>query len=316
MKRKIIFPVLWLILSVFSILEAKESISVKAEVDRAFLTIGEKINLRVTVAHDPDIQILGMESTEALSDFELKETKDFRHQEEEMIHEGKNYVLTNYSLGEYVIKPITIRYRQKKGGKANTLQTHPLYLTVRRVGEEQGPDADIRPVKGVANISSRYFLWLVLSLMVIGAGIFLWSRLQTEKKLSERPMETVLSPQDEAYRAIGELAHSELLRRGEIKLYFLRLSEIMRRFLERRFAVHTLEETTREVIQSLKPKLAAGELESIGQFLSACDLVKFAKYLPPALEIQERTNEARRIVDRNKEQVQEVVSADSKAAVS
>ena len=82
---------------------ADSDASVKVEVDRAFATIGDRINFRITVIHKPDLTVLEIDPKEVLGDFEIKESANFSHQEKGLILEGKNYVLVNYTLGEYVI---------------------------------------------------------------------------------------------------------------------------------------------------------------------------------------------------------------------
>src|SRR3989338_2577366 len=85
-------------------LPANAEVSVKVEVDRAFATIGDQINFRVTATHEPGVTVLGINPGSALADFEIKQATDFSTQEKDQILEGKNFVITNYELGEYMIR--------------------------------------------------------------------------------------------------------------------------------------------------------------------------------------------------------------------
>ena len=300
MNTKIWFFVIFLFLLFPSHSHGAEAVTAKIEVDKAFMTIGDKVNLRVTVIHEEKADVLDINHDDALSDFEIKEVKSFSHQENGEIYEGKNFVITNYTLGEYMIKPIVIHYRTRDG-KTDTLQTNQLYLTVQSVDKTKDPNSDIRGVKGVVKIRSVFIRWLVLFLVLTGVVAFCVIKwLQPRRETIDSKTGQILSPHDEAYKALAVLHYSDLLKRGEIKLYFLRLSEIIRQYLERRFQIHALEWTTQELLVVLKDQIGNDKRKLIEPFLLTCDLVKFAKYVPQPIEIQEQIRQAKHIVDITK----------------
>ncbi len=84
-----------------------------------------------------------------------------------------------------------------------------------------------------------------------------------------------------------------------MKLYYTRLSEVMRRFLEDRLAVDSLDRTTAEVAADLRRAPEPpdpGIREGIIGFLEAADLVKFARAEPPLPEASAAPEEGRRLV--------------------
>ena len=289
-----------------------DTTKVKVEVNRAFATIGDRINFRVTITHDRGVVVLGIDASEVLSDFETKEVTDFSTKEGDKILEGKNYVITNYKLGEYVIRPFTIQYRAEKG-EVKQLKTNSLYITIESIDKDKhkDPNGDIRGVKGVRKIRSQVWSFLVAIAVVLG-GIVSWF-IYVEKRQrasSQDKLEPPLSPHDEAYQALNHLQHSDLIRRGQVKVYFFRMSEILRRYFERRYSIKALESTTCEVMKDLtKERLGVEDVKLIEEVLLLCDLVKFAKYDPPPVEILRQNNQAKLIIDRTKEiVVQEIVS--------
>ncbi len=285
-------------------------ISAKAEVDHAFITIGSEILFRLSITHRPDLTVLDTNAYKALDDFEIKSEKDFSYREGTHIVEGKTYTLTNYELGEYVIRPIDIRYRTK-AGELSKLETAKLFITVESVDKTKDPASDIRGVKGVVDLRTSLMPWMLLALLAAGGGVGIWFWQMFRKKagIAERKPEEILSPQDEAYRALNELSHSNLLQRGELKTYFLRMSEILRRYFERRYHIHALELTTNEVMAALKDKMGSAELNLIKETLLFCDLVKFAKFAPAPPEILRQNQEAKKIVDQTKEVTPETIIA-------
>ena len=86
-----------------------------------------------------------------------------------------------------------------------------------------------------------------------------------------------------------------------MKLYFLHLSEILRRYFERRYQIRALELTTYELKNAFKDRLSAEQRQLIDDVLSFCDLAKFAKYIPPPLEIIRQNNQAKLVIDQTRE---------------
>lgn len=291
----------------FGFAYAADDISVKVEVDKAFATIGDEINLRVSVSHHPDIQVLQI-TAENLSDFEIKKTTDFSTKEDGRILEGKNVVLTTYLLGEYVVRPFTIQYRTKNGD-VKELQSNNLYVTMESVDKSKDTKTDIRGVKGVQKLKNTMFRWLLGLLGVVaGLGIGLWFYLRKKRALSQAKPEVVLSPHEEAYLSLSQLKNSDFIRKGLIKQYFFRMSEVLRIYIERRYQIRALESTTYELMRDLKPLIQPDQKQLIEDVVTFCDLVKFAKYIPTALEIIQQSNQAKAVIDQTKEEVQMVVS--------
>jgi hypothetical protein len=276
-------------------------VSVKTEVDRAFATIGDPINFRVTAIHDPEETILDMNPKNALADFEVKQVTDFSTQEKKKILEGKNFVITNYALGDYVIRPFTVQYRNKTG-EIKEIETNSLYITIESVDKSKEPKSDIKGIKGVQKIKPRLWPWLLaLVLLGIATGVYFFYQNSRRPCLGSGQAEE-LSPHDEAYQALGRLQHSDLIRKGQMKLYFFQMSEILRRYFERRFQIPALESTTYELKNELQDKANQENLQLIDEVLSFCDLVKFAKYAASPLEIIRQNNQAKQIIDQTREQ--------------
>ncbi len=286
-------------------------VSVKVEVDHAFITIGDRVNFKVTVSHPKNTRILSIAADEALSDFEIKSSQDFSFDEKDISHTGKNFVLTSYELGEYVIRPIRVEYERE--GKTMAAETNQLYLTVQSIGAPKDEQSDIRGIKGVMKLSPPQWIWVLLVLMLSAvAGLAILRRHLNRRKNMPDIRAPELSAHEEAYQALQRLQFSDLLQRGEVKLYFMTLSEIIRRFLERRFLIRALESTTTEICTALDGQTEAENHSLVQNILELCDFVKFAKYRPDPQEIVQTSKQAREIVDRLKETITPAESAAQK----
>lgn len=297
MKKNIIFFFLFfLVLGTYGYAADVDAIRVKAEVDKAFLTIGDPVTYTVTIECAPDIQVLSNIPAPDSNILEIKKVEDINKKGKKTVISGKKFILTTYRLGEFVLDPVKIEYR-KEGQAIKTLQTNKLYLTVRSVAEGETQE-DIRDVKSVVPYKFRMgkFLWTAAVLGFL-AAIFALIRFLRGKKIAMTPAPPPLSPEEEALFHLGELYESDLLKRGFFKAYYLRLSEILRIYFEKRYKILAVESTTLEILRALKPQHLDAQLYQKIQFvLEAADLAKFAKWVPTAPEVLHLNKKSEEIV--------------------
>ncbi len=297
-----IFSSLGIILPSFYAHAAEEpEISVKAELNQAFITIGDPVEYAVTIRHDPSVQILSHIPPPAEDILKIKKIDDVRRKEGSRMVEGKKFTLTAFRLGQFVLDPIHIQYRSKSGSEVQTLKTNQLYLTVKSVAEGE-TKTDIRGVKTVMGIPQKIFsliLWTLLALAAV-AGYLVYQ--QSKKKAAAAPLsETLLTPEEEALFQLNQLFDSDLLRRGKVKEYYLRLSEILRVYLEKRFHILAVESTTDEIRRLLKNQVLEAPLrEKITEVLEAADLAKFAKWKPEPSEVTQINQRSKQIVEESR----------------
>jgi hypothetical protein len=271
-----------------------DDIRVKAEVDKAFLTIGDRVTYAVTIEHSPDIQILSAIPAPAADVLEIKKVEDIQKKEKNKLITGRKFILTTYRLGEFVLDPVTVRYR-REGQPEKSVQTQKLYLTVKSVAGGE-PQEDIRDVKSVVPFKLRLgkFLWTALILALLASGYFLYQTLR-KKRAVAGPAAPPLTAEEEALLHLTQLSDSDLLKRGFIKLYYLRLSEILKIFFERRYEILAVESTTFEILRALRPlHLEAPLYQKIQYVLESADLAKFAKWVPAppdTLQIHQKAEE-------------------------
>lgn len=298
--RKSILPILFLTLFFFPRpLWAGEEFSLKAEVDKANITIGERVEYRVTVTHDPSLKILTKITPPPTHIFEIKEAHDFSERQGKLLVEGRLFVLTLYELGEYILDPVTVRYKDAKGAE-KSVETNRLFLTVRSVDSSGKAKTDIRDVKGVLRLPRPWgwIGWVLLMIVLMSAGFLLWWQKRGKSQEEITPKEPPLSPEEEALLRFTRLFDSDLIQKGRVKEYFLEFSEILRHYLERRFEILAVESTTSEIVGDLTEKEVAHDLlVKIRQALEYADLAKFAKWRPDLSEITRINRLAKIIVE-------------------
>lgn len=278
-------------------------ITVRAEVNKAFVTIGERIICSVFVRHAPKIKLASTIEFPNSRDFEIKSVKEIPDKEEKgIVMTGRNFEIAAYGLGEFVIDEIPVKYLAADGA-AKEIKTNRIYITVQSVDKKGKPKQDIRGIKPPADLPSDLKKWVMAGTVltvILGLLIFLLLFLRSRKPRIETSA-VILSPHEEAYQSLQTLFDSPLIREGQLKEYYVRISEIIRRYMERRYDFAAVEKTTDEIFKNLRDlKIADGAKAVIKEFLLDADMVKFAKYRPEPREIVLINKKATDIVDKTK----------------
>jgi hypothetical protein len=104
-----------------------------------------------------------------------------------------------------------------------------------------------------------------------------------------------------AFEALEVLFAKELIAKGSIKEFYIEISEIIRRYIEDRYFIPALEETSSETLAELKDQNLESEAHQIlNSLLTTSDLVKFARYRPSDEEHSDISEWAVQFVDQTK----------------
>lgn len=291
----------------------EESVAVRAEVSKGFITIGERVQYTVLIRRSEGVRLVSGIQFPNPRDFEVKSIQEIPEKKEGgLVISGRRFDITAYGLGEFVVDELPVRYLNAQG-EEEEVRTNRLYLTVESVDKSSKPRTDIRGLKGPEALPFPWKPWVVAG-GVAACGATSWLILWRLRKRREEvgAAESRLSPHEEAYQELSRLLDSSLLREGRMKEYYFRLSEIVRRYLERRYQFQAIEQTTEEIIKSMKQMMLADGIRNfVREFLEEVDMVKFAKYAPAPKEILDANRQAKEIVDRTRE-VEEPSQAEAK----
>ena len=257
---------------------------VRATADRASILIGDNINYTVHVKAKKGVEVKFPDFKDNLiGSFEIRDldsqvkTGFFGNRAFTNI-----YSITSYSTGAGVIPPIEIKYKPKNARDWSTARTNDIKIVVGSLLPKGKAAGDIKDIKG------PIYFWeinwaLILILVILGALTALLFSLYKKWKNGSQfklPHETALEEL--------EAAKVDLARSGDIKKYFIGVSDTIRNYIERAFELNAPEMTTEEFLNNLKDskELSIDNKRLLREFLSSCDLVKFAKYLPGTEEIE------------------------------
>jgi len=168
---------------------------------------------------------------------------------------------------------------------------------------------DIIDIKGPLALPSSFtFIFIFLALVFVIAAIvfgilfFLKKRKEKIESIPPKPAHEI------AYEALEALKQKNYITQGKIKEHYEELSFIIRYYLENRFDLRAPEMTTEEFMEKAKETelLSSKHKNLLKEFLTHCDMVKFAKYGPLPEEIEASFDSAKNLIDQTKREKSEI----------
>jgi len=133
----------------------------------------------------------------------------------------------------------------------------------------------------------------VMVVIAVAVGILVWWLMR--KNAVTPPPIPVIPPHERARQKLQEA----LALMNQPRPFCITVSDTVRLYLEECFTFHAPERTTEEFLHELNATdlLSPEQKQSLGEFLSVCDMVKFARYEPGPPELQALYDSAVRLVD-------------------
>jgi len=228
------------------------------------------------------------------------------------------YEAAVFVLGEAEIPPIPVRYRLPDGTEGQA-SSPPVPLKIVSLLPKDSQEQKLADIRGPLSVGIGRAFWvgLVVALGLVAAlAVWLFRR---RRKVEAPGVPVPEVPADaEALRALAALAASGLLARGEYRPFYIRLTAVAKRYLERRLGAPVLEMTTAETLAFLRGHAHGDDLLPVVRDLAeAADRIKFAKGQGVAEEAARHLDAVRALVPALEEKLQPPVTdaaAEGKAA--
>ncbi|MDO9068253.1 MAG: DUF4381 family protein [Deltaproteobacteria bacterium] len=146
-------------------------------------------------------------------------------------------------------------------------------------------------------------VWLLIGLAVVALAallLYLWKRRKKERKLP--------CPHEIALNELTRLR--PMMNPEQALIYAAQLSEILRRYIEARFLIHSTRQTTREFFTALvsSPQIGSSMAEHrdhLRECLEQCDMAKFAHCVPDLQDMEAMEQAVRGFIEATGESVDE-----------
>jgi len=195
--------------------------------------------------------------------------------------------VTAFDSGYFVLPAFSFGYKSELDSAIQIIVSDPHLINVFTVSADT-----TKPIKPlVGPLSEPYTLmeflpWIlfVLAVLALIFTAFYFYRKRKKKPLFKKE-EPKIPADEKALDNLARLRLKKLWQAGKVKEYYSELTDIVRVYIEDRFAVMAIEMTTHEILDGLKKHLINDEaMQKLRGSLELADLVKFAKANPTPLE--------------------------------
>ncbi|MBA3706939.1 MAG: hypothetical protein H0W84_13875 [Bacteroidetes bacterium] len=284
-----------LILLCFSFSSSAQEIKANAALDSSSIVIGQQIKLQLSVQYRVDngkqikilwpvipdtirkeIEIVGQSKIDTIIP---DSTNPFQ------FIQTKTLFITSFDSGYWAIPP----FKFVVNGDTNGVFTEPLLLQVSTVAVDT-----TQAIKNIKEIYSENYTWLDwlkdhilwvyagLAAILIIIIIIYFIRKQLKKP---KPVIDIKAPKIPAhiiaFEKLAKLKSENLWQEGKLKQYHSALTDILREYIENRFKIPAVEQTTDEILFGFRNVAIDEESKrKLRQVLILADLVKFAKEQP------------------------------------
>jgi hypothetical protein len=207
-----------------------------------------------------------------------------------------------YEPGETEVPSIEVTYLGP-AGEVKTVRTAPLPIKIASLIANE-PEPALKDAATTVSVMEENRIPLYIGGGLLGAGVgalitfFVVRKLRSRR--GERPGPPPRPAHEIALERLDRLGALGFLENADNRPFYFAVSEVIRDYLGARYGFDSLELTTDELIAELGRHtgrdLASFMLGEIQGWLSACDLVKFAKVSPSANEARGALESAIRIV--------------------
>lgn len=184
-----------------------------------------------------------------------------------------------YALGEVEIPPIPVRYRLPDGTDGE-VDTEPIVLKVGTLLPRDAEEQKLADIRGPEPVGIGRAFWLAtIAGLLLLAGLVTWLMGRRRKESAAQAIPEPETPPDvEALAALTALAASGLVEARAFREFYIRLTAIAKRYLERRLDAPVLEMTTTETVAFLRDHAHGSDLLRVMRDLAqAADQIKFAR---------------------------------------
>jgi hypothetical protein len=264
-----------------------QEIRLKTALEHDSIWLGDQIKLLVVVEQTAGTKVEFPQLRDSIQKIEIlqKSKIDTSKLDGGHIQLKQSYLITCFDSGAHYIPPFY--FKLKKALSVDSLKSNDLTLFVKfpPVDLKKGP-ADIKKPFSAPVTLKEIAPWL-LGIILIAAILFLviyaFSRINRNKPLFQRPPKPKLPPHVIALQELDKLKTEELWQHEKVKDYYTRLTDIVRVYIEDRFSIAAMEQTTFEILNSFKGEelqIEKKTVKELGDILELADFVKFAKLTP------------------------------------
>jgi hypothetical protein len=258
--------------------------------------LSDLVEMEVIVTAERNIEIVAPTFGQAVGDFLVRDYS------ETISHDGVSkptpntrtfrYQLEPVYAGLHLIRSMAVEFIDHRSNSENkdrsaVIESEPIEVQVASEFGDKIPDlADLEPIVPPKPLTSSYgWLWfgLLPVPLILAAMAWLYRRRKAVGDTVVQP-----TPAEIARRALAALLEENLPAKGLVQEFYLRLTSIVRHYIEGTTGVRAPEQTTEEFLRDMHRRglFEPNQSARLQDFLQAADMVKYAGQQPTPEQIE------------------------------
>lgn len=271
-----------LILILFIVSTAIVAQNISGKTDKSKYLIGDKIEYSFSIPFSNN-------NLSAVTQFQYSDTLQLLNQKIDTIKEGgKTILYFKFSFISFIegIHNLPIFYIMKNSSSTPIYNVNcfPIVVSTPTIDTNSVSIKDIKPIQK-SPISFIEILPFIIGLLILGGIIYgiiyLVKHKKTHITIIPKKIEKPLPEDIEALNNLENLRQEHLLEKGLVKQHYISLSDILWKYLYRRYDINAFEMTSSQILNDLNDKEPNNDNKNtLKDIFIVSDLVKFAKYIP------------------------------------
>lgn len=287
--------------------ESQGPVDVKVTLDKDTAQVAEPLTLTLTVDAPQDVLVTLPQQPKTLGTFNvlsMVETADIPTANGRQWI--RRYEVESLVPGEQTLPSIAIAYSDRREAAPSSstashdvVETPALHVAITSVLEGTPDPMKFRDIKDVVDMpvtdepSHTWLVWSIGSgaaLALAGVALLVWPGRSSRR-----------SAKDRALAELADLQQSNLLEQGLTEQYYVRLTTIVRQYIENQFGIAAPKLTTEEFLDQTasSSRLDDGQRGTLRVFLSLADLVKFAQFQPGQDDAHQAIQRATQFIEQS-----------------
>ncbi len=279
----------------------KGPVKLSVRISPAEPRLSDLVEMDIEVNAQPNVEIRPPAFGEAVGDFLVRDyterspraTTKTESAETDATTRVFHYQLEPASSGTHLIRSIAIEFvdnrpSSESRGKTSMIESEPIEIKVTTELGDQVPDlANLEPMLPPQPIDQSTTLWWLMGLIFAIVTAALVLRFRRKKHQNTKPVYQP-TPEEIAQKALAELLSEGLPRQGLFKEFYVRLTGIVRIYIEGTTGLRAPEQTTEEFLREMRSReiFPAERSLRLKEFLEAADMVKYAGQQPEDEQIE------------------------------
>ena len=270
-------------------------------------SLSDLVELEIEVGADADVVIRPPAFGDAVGDFLVR---DYRERSPKKGNDKSKpnrrvffYQLEPVFSGVHLIRSVAVEFldnreNSEQKGESAWIESEPIEIKISSELGDQVPSlSNLEPMASPIAIRDFTAWWWLAGVLLIAtafAAYFLRSRSKVKATDVHQP-----TPEEIAHSQLASLLAENLPSQGMFKDFYLRLTGIVRNYIEGITSLRAPEQTTEEFLREMGQKEVFSKEQSRGlkEFLEAADMVKYAAQRPDASQVETSIDRAKEFID-------------------